>query len=609
MEPGDRVALVTGEKLPFLAAHLGAIYAGGVSLPLNPRFTRDELRYFLADSEARVAVVGAEQRPVIESLRPELPALLAVVDDDAAWEAPEGHDRNPSIDADAPCLILYSSGTTGRPKGVVHTHANLAASLHALRDLLAVHARRRAGQRPAALPHPRPLVRHPPQPADRRLHGRSRRASTRAGRSRSSARARSSWRSRRSITPSSTGPNSPRPPGAGATCGSSPAARRRSGRRSCRDWRRSSGRPVINRYGMTEGHVITSLPLDGPWPQGSVGLPLPGIELRIARDDGTPASPGEAGPFCCAGRTCFANTGAIPKPPAPRSARAGSTPATWARWTSAGFLTLVGRKNDLIITSGFNVYPQVVERVLNECPGVRESAVVGLPDDRRGERVAAVVVRDDPALDERRLRSHCAERLVDYQRPSTVIFVDDLPRNAMGKVLRRELRDLLVQVALGWELSPDEQGRSSRFRGRVCMVLAWISLAALIVVIVASCTTTINPGVLAIVFAWVIGVYLGAMLGKPIGLKAVMAGFPTELFLTLVGVTRAVRAGADQRNARAAGTRGGALLPGERGPDARSCSSAWRSESRRSGRATSRPRRWSARWRWRSPGEPESRPS
>jgi long-chain acyl-CoA synthetase len=111
----------------------------------------------------------------------------------------------------------------------------------------------------------------------------------------------------------------------------------------------------------------------------------------------------------------------------------------------AGFLTLVDRKNDLIITNGFNVYPQVVERVLNECPGVRESAVVGLPDDRRGERVAAVVVRNDPALDERRLRSYCADRLVDYQRPSAIVFMDSLPRNALGKVLRRELRDLLVQ--------------------------------------------------------------------------------------------------------------------------------------------------------------------
>src|SRR5262249_47771164 len=108
---------------------------------------------------------------------------------------------------------------------------------------------------------------------------------------------------------------------------------------------------------------------------------------------------------------------------------------------SAGFLTLAGRKNDLIITNGFNVYPQVVERVINECPGVKESAVLGLPDDRRGERVAAAVVRSDPTLTEGALRAHWTEHLVDYQRPATVIFVDDLPRNALGKVLRRELRD------------------------------------------------------------------------------------------------------------------------------------------------------------------------
>ena len=135
VEPGDRVALVTGEKLPFLAAHLGAIYAGAVSLPLNPRFTRDELRYFLSDSEARVAVVAEDQKSLIESLRSDLPALRALVDDDAAWEAPHGNDHVTSIAADAPCLILYSSGTTGRPKGVVHSHANLAASLHALREV------------------------------------------------------------------------------------------------------------------------------------------------------------------------------------------------------------------------------------------------------------------------------------------------------------------------------------------------------------------------------------------------------------------------------------------------------------------------------------------
>jgi malonyl-CoA/methylmalonyl-CoA synthetase len=201
------------------------------------------------------------------------------------------------------------------------------------------------------------------------------------------------------------------------------------------------GRPVINRYGMTEGHVLTSLPLEGPWPQGSVGLPLGGIELRVEREDGTAAAAGEAGSVRVRGPNLFREYWRNPE--ASRAAFASG----WFRTgdlgvlDAGGFLTLVGREHDLIIASGFNVYPQVVERVIDACPGVRESAVVGLPDARRGERVVAVVVRDDPSLDERRLRAHCGERLVDYQRPASFVFVDALPRNALGKVLRRELRD------------------------------------------------------------------------------------------------------------------------------------------------------------------------
>jgi acyl-CoA synthetase (AMP-forming)/AMP-acid ligase II len=96
------------------------------------------------------------------------------------------------------------------------------------------------------------------------------------------------------------------------------------------------------------------------------------------------------------------------------------------------------------ITNGFNVYPQVVERVINECPGVRESTVVGVPDRKRGERVAAAVVRSDETLSSKTLRTFLNERLVDYQRPSEVVFVAALPRNAMGKVMRRELREQLT---------------------------------------------------------------------------------------------------------------------------------------------------------------------
>jgi malonyl-CoA/methylmalonyl-CoA synthetase len=445
VERGDRVAVATPEKRPFLAAHLGAVYAGASSLPLNSRFTPDELRYFLADSAARVAVVGPGLRPVVEGLRPELPGLRAIVDADAAWEVPEGPYREPSVAADDPCLILYSSGTTGRPKGVVHTHANLAASLHALRDCWRFTP-------DDVTVNVLPLF---------HIHGLSfaTHLSLLTG---GCLVMEDAFHPRRTLEVVGKGtvfmaiPTFyyaflERPEFAEAargwgrvrlfTCGSAPIRPE-----VLPGLEAVLGRPVINRYGMTEGHVLTSLPLDGPWPRGSVGLPLGGIELRVERDDGTPAEAGEVGSIRVRGPNLFREYWRNPE---------ATRAALGSRWFDtgdlgtrdpSGFLTLVGRKHDLIITSGFNVYPQVVERVIDECPGVRESAVVGLPDDRRGERVVAVVVRDNPTLDERRLRAHCGERLVDYQRPASVVFVDALPRNALGKVLRRELRDGLVNT-------------------------------------------------------------------------------------------------------------------------------------------------------------------
>jgi malonyl-CoA/methylmalonyl-CoA synthetase len=204
------------------------------------------------------------------------------------------------------------------------------------------------------------------------------------------------------------------------------------------------GRPVINRYGMTEAHVITSLPLDGPWPIGSVGLPLRGIELQVVRDDEQLVAPGEVGRVLVRGPNLFREYWRNPE--ATRKAFAGGWFDTGdlGQLDERGFLTLAGRSNQLIITSGYNVYPQVVERVVNTCPGVRESAVFGIADDVRGERVAVAVVRDDPTLDEDYLRAFWSERLVDYQRPSVVVFVEVLPRNTMGKVLLGTLREMLV---------------------------------------------------------------------------------------------------------------------------------------------------------------------
>jgi malonyl-CoA/methylmalonyl-CoA synthetase len=205
------------------------------------------------------------------------------------------------------------------------------------------------------------------------------------------------------------------------------------------------GRPVINRYGMTEAFVITSLPLDGPWPQGSVGLPLDGVELRVTNEDGRPAAAGEVGAISLRGPNLFREYWG--KPEATRAAFVGGwfdTGDLGCR-DAAGFLTLVGRKHDLIITRGYNVYPPVVERVINECPGVQESAVLGVPDRRQGERVVAVVVRKEAGLAQDQILAHCSERLVEYQRPTEILFVDTLPRNVMGKVLRSELADRLLR--------------------------------------------------------------------------------------------------------------------------------------------------------------------
>jgi malonyl-CoA/methylmalonyl-CoA synthetase len=436
---GDRVVLCTPNKEAFLFAHLAALFAGAVTVPLNPRFTREELRFFLADSGARAAVAGGEAAPFLESLTPDLPELQALVADEAALEwltgtpyhAPPATPPSPQD----PCLIAYSSGTTGWPKGVVHTQANVLSGLLGLQScwrftpddvvlnvlpLFHIHglcfatqltllsgacvlldefdAQRtlgRIGECTVFMAVPTIYYRFLELPGFE--------AAARG------------WQATRLFT-----------------CGSAPIRAE-----VLPTLEAILGKPVINRYGMSEAFVITSLPLDGPWPRGSVGQALPGVEVNVA------AAPGEVGAVRVRGPNLFREY--WNRPDATRTAFASGWFDTGdlGFLDPAGFLTLVGRQNDLIITSGFNVYPQVVERVINECPGVRESAVLGVSDDRTGERVVAVVVRGDPSLDEGRLRAFLSERLVDYQRPREIRFAEALPRNAMGKVSRRELRAMI----------------------------------------------------------------------------------------------------------------------------------------------------------------------
>lgn len=444
LDAGDRVALFTAEKLPFLIGHVGAMFAGGVPLPLNPRFTREEMRYFLSDSGARVVIAGEEQRRMLAELAPELAEPPLIVADGDVLDPPRAKLRDVSPAAEDACLILYSSGTTGWPKGVVHTHANVGSSLAALAACWQMTADDRVvNVLPLFHIHGLAFATHltwltggcllvedafdvrqtlevigrgtvfmavPPiyyklleEPAFRA--------------------AAKDWQNVRLFT-----------------CGSAPIRPE-----VLPGLEGILGRPVINRYGMTESYVIASLPLAGPWPNGSVGLPLEGMELRVVRDDGAILEAGEVGSVQVRGPNLFRRYWNKPEATEAAFASGWFDTGDLGSRDAAGMLTLVGRKHDLIITSGYNVYPQVVERVIGECPGVRECAVLGLADAQRGERVAAAIVTDGSPLDAAAIQAWCDERLVHYQRPRDVLFVESLPRNSLGKVLRRELRELFAK--------------------------------------------------------------------------------------------------------------------------------------------------------------------
>jgi malonyl-CoA/methylmalonyl-CoA synthetase len=380
--------------------------------------------------------------PVLDELRPSLPDLRNVITADEVANAPLQHARAAPTAINDPCLILYSSGTTGRPKGVVHTSANLGSSLRALRDCWRVSA-------DDAVLHVLPLF---------HIHGLSFAAQLtflaggrlllqdgfQPDRTLAAAARATIFMAVPTIYYRLLDHTGFREAASGLsnvrlfTCGSAPIRPE-----VLPVLEEILKRPIINRYGMTEAHVIASLPLDGPYPWGSVGLPLAGIEVEIVDAAGKALSAGKVGAVRVRGPNLFReywrNTDATAK------AFAGGWFDTGdlGSFDGNGFLTLAGRSTDLIITSGYNVYPQVVERVVNECPGVRESAVFGLPDPLRGETVAAAVVRSEPTLDEDALVAFLQARVVDYQRPRVFVFVDELPRNAMGKVPTAELRKLV----------------------------------------------------------------------------------------------------------------------------------------------------------------------
>jgi malonyl-CoA/methylmalonyl-CoA synthetase len=213
------------------------------------------------------------------------------------------------------------------------------------------------------------------------------------------------------------------------------------------EFERLFGERILERYGMTETGMNLTNPYDGERRPGTVGKPFPGQEARIVDvEKREPLPAGEIGEIEVRGPHVF--KGHLNLPDATEEA---FDEDGWFRTEDLGFMdgdgyfTISGRTKELIISGGYNVYPREVEEALEGCPGVAEVAVVGLPDEEFGERVVAAMVGDDPELTEEGVKDFLRDELAGYKKPRQVAFVDELPRNALGKVLRHEVRDQLAE--------------------------------------------------------------------------------------------------------------------------------------------------------------------
>jgi malonyl-CoA/methylmalonyl-CoA synthetase len=211
------------------------------------------------------------------------------------------------------------------------------------------------------------------------------------------------------------------------------------------EFRLRTGHTILERYGMTEGGMFTSNPYDAERRGGTVGFPLPGTEIRIVDDSGAPVKTGEVGNLLVKGPQVFVGYWRMPEKTSDEFTEDGFfSTGDMGRLDEEGYITIVGRSKDLVISGGLNVYPKEVEEMIDEMPGVLESAVIGLPDPDLGERVTAVVVRQSGSvsieLTEAGVIDALKNNLASFKVPKRVIFADELPRNAMGKVQKNLLR-------------------------------------------------------------------------------------------------------------------------------------------------------------------------
>jgi malonyl-CoA/methylmalonyl-CoA synthetase len=420
VEPGDRVAVYAANSLEWVTGYLAVQRAGAVAVMMNPDYHSAEAEHILRDSEPAVVIADAPRReiagkrgfksiPVEDLPRDEEPPM-------------------PALTPESPAAILYTSGTTGRPKGALIDHGNFLAQgrgaievwrwtdkdtlVHALPLFhlhglgMGLHGTLLSGARAVLVPFT-------PENVVRELTG----GGTMLFGVPSMYQRLCEWLDEHPTDLSDVRVfvcgSAPLPPALFERCA------------------RLLGQAPVERYGITEGGIVVTNPYDGPRQPGRVGYPFPGVEVKLGELDEVLLKGGQV--FKGYWRNPDATTEAFTPDGFFKTGDVGEI-------GEDGTLAIRGRIKELIITGGFNVYPREVELVLEQHPAVHEVAVAGVPSEKWGEEVTAFVVPSGAqTVDEKEIIAFAHERLASYKCPKRVVKVDNLPRNAMGKIQRSAL--------------------------------------------------------------------------------------------------------------------------------------------------------------------------
>lgn len=445
VKKGDRVAVQVPKSIEAALLYIGCMRLGAIFLPLNTAYTASEISYFLGDALPALFVCAPDTQSAMRDIADAHNIRLETMGADegtlisGANDADIGFD-NVACDAHDLAAILYTSGTTGRSKGAMLSHDNLLSNSNSLKQLwqfsekdtllhalpifhthglfVAINVTLATGASMIFLPafHLDDIISHLP------------RASVMMGVPTFYTRLLGDERFTKELVAHMRL----------FISGSAPLLAE-----THIQFEDLTGQKILERYGMTETNMNTSNPYDGDRRAGTVGFPLPGVHVKICDPEtGAELADEEIGILEVKGPNVFSGYWNMPEKTAEELRSDGFfITGDLAKKDTDGYIHIVGRSKDLIISGGYNIYPKEVELALDDEDGVLESAVIGVPHRDFGEAVIAVVVCDEAGFDEERAMTNIKSKLARFKQPKQIIVVDALPRNTMGKVQKNILRD------------------------------------------------------------------------------------------------------------------------------------------------------------------------